>query len=446
MEVLYSHCAGLDVHKKTVTACRVRIVGQRREKSVQRFGTTTPELLAMADWLAAWSVTHVAMESTGEYWKPVYNILEGNYELLLVNAQHLKHVPGRKTDVKDAEWLAECLRHGLLRASFVPERPQRALRDLTRYRTKLVQERSRLANRLQKVLEDANIKLGSVASDVLGKSGRAMLEAMIAGEEDGEVLADLALRKLRSKRAHLEKALTGRMTDHHRFLLTQQLQHYDFLTEQIAVLEKRVQQQMMDMDDQGPSTERDNPPEDSVDQDDSPTSELLTHSEAIALLDTIPGVNERTAEVIVAEVGLDMERFPSHKHLAAWSGVAPGSHESAGKRYSGKTKPGNKALRAALSQAAWAAGRTKGTYLSTQYNRLVARRGKKRAIVAVGHSIIVSAYHILSKREPYRDLGSEYFDQYKKERTINRLKKRLKNLGVEVDVKAQTVIPASGGA
>lgn len=446
MEVLYSHCAGLDVHKKTVTACRVRIVGRRREKAVQRFGTTTPELLAMADWLAAWSVTHVAMESTGEYWKPVYNILEGNYELLLVNAQHLKHVPGRKTDVKDAEWLAECLRHGLLRASFVPERPQRALRDLTRYRTKLVQERSRLANRLQKVLEDANIKLGSVASDVLGKSGRAMLEAMIAGEEDGEVLADLALRKLRSKRAHLEKALTGRMTDHHRFLLTQQLQHYDFLTEQIAVLEKRVQQQMMDMDDQGPSTERDNPPEDSVDQDDSPTSELLTHSEAIALLDTIPGVNERTAEVIVAEVGLDMERFPSHKHLAAWSGVAPGSHESAGKRYSGKTKPGNKALRAALSQAAWAAGRTKGTYLSTQYNRLVARRGKKRAIVAVGHSIIVSAYHILSKREPYRDLGSEYFDQYKKERTINRLKKRLKNLGVEVDVKAQTVIPASGGA
>lgn len=446
MEVLYSHCAGLDVHKKTVTACRVRIVGRRREKVVQRFGTTTPELLAMADWLAAWSVTHVAMESTGEYWKPVYNILEGNYELLLVNAQHLKHVPGRKTDVKDAEWLAECLRHGLLRASFVPERPQRALRDLTRYRTKLVQERSRLANRLQKVLEDANIKLGSVASDVLGKSGRAMLEAMIAGEEDGEVLADLALRKLRSKRAHLEKALTGRMTDHHRFLLTQQLQHYDFLTEQIAVLEKRVQQQMMDMDDQGPSTERDNPPEDSVDQDDSPTSELLTHSEAIALLDTIPGVNERTAEVIVAEVGLDMERFPSHKHLAAWSGVAPGSHESAGKRYSGKTKPGNKALRAALSQAAWAAGRTKGTYLSTQYNRLVARRGKKRAIVAVGHSIIVSAYHILSKREPYRDLGSEYFDQYKKERTINRLKKRLKNLGVEVDVKAQTVIPASGGA
>ena len=446
MEVLYSHCAGLDVHKKTVTACRVRIVGRRREKAVQRFGTTTPELLAMADWLAAWSVTHVAMESTGEYWKPVYNILEGNYELLLVNAQHLKHVPGRKTDVKDAEWLVECLRHGLLKASFVPERPQRALRDLTRYRTKLVQERTRLANRLQKVLEDANIKLGSVASDVLGKSGRAMLEAMIAGEEDGEVLADMALRKLRSKRAQLEKALTGRMTDHHRFLLTQQLQHYDFLTGQIAVLEERLQQQMMDMDDQRPSTEHDNPPEDSVDQDDSPSSKLLTHSKAIALLDTIPGVNERTAEVIVAEVGLDMGRFPSHKHLAAWSGVAPGSHESAGKRYSGKTKPGNKALRAALSQAAWAAGRTKGTYLSTQYNRLVARRGKKRAIVAVGHSIIVSAYHILSKREPYRDLGSEYFDQYKKERTINRLKKRLKNLGVEVDVKAQTVIPASGGA
>jgi transposase len=445
MEVLYERCAGLDVHKKTVTVCRVRLVGRQREQEVQRFGTTTPELLSLADWLAAWSVTHVAMESTGEYWKPIYNILEGNYDLLLVNAQHLKHVPGRKTDVKDAEWLAECLRHGLLRASFVPERPQRALRDLTRYRTKLVQERSRLANRLQKVLEDANIKLGSVAADVLGKSGRAMLEAMIAGEEDGEVLSDMALRKLRSKRTQLEKALTGRMTDHHRFLLTQQLQHYDFLNGQIAVVEERVQQQMMDMDDQRPPTERDNPPEDTVDQDDSPSSEPLTHSEAIALLDTIPGVNERTAEVIIAEVGLDMERFPSHKHLAAWSGVAPGSNESAGKRYSGKTKPGNKALRAALSQAAWAAGRTKGTYLGTQYKRLAARRGKKRAIVAVGHSIIVCAYHILAKREPYRDLGAQYFDQYKKERTIKRLINRLNNLGVEVDISAPTVIPANGG-
>jgi len=444
MEVLYERCAGLDVHKKTVTVCRVRLVGRQREQEVQRFGTTTPELLSLADWLAAWSVTHVAMESTGEYWKPIYNILEGNYDLLLVNAQHLKHVPGRKTDVKDAEWLAECLRHGLLRASFVPERPQRALRDLTRYRTKLVQERSRLANRLQKVLEDANIKLGSVAADVLGKSGRAMLEAMIAGEEDGEVLSDMALRKLRSKRTQLEKALTGRMTDHHRFLLTQQLQHYDFLNGQIAVVEERVQQQMMDMDDQRPPTERDNPPEDTVDQDDSPSSEPLTHSEAIALLDTIPGVNERTAEVIIAEVGLDMERFPSHKHLAAWSGVAPGSNESAGKRYSGKTKPGNKALRAALSQAAWAAGRTKGTYLGTQYKRLAARRGKKRAIVAVGHSIIVCAYHILAKREPYRDLGAQYFDQYKKERTIKRLINRLNNLGVEVDISAPTVIPANG--
>lgn len=442
MKVLYEQCAGLDVHKKTVTACRVRMVGRRREQAVQRFGTTTSELLALADWLAAWSVTHVAMESTGEYWKPVYNILEGNYELLLVNAQHLKHVPGRKTDVKDAEWLAECLRHGLLKASFVPERPQRALRDLTRYRTKLVQERTRLANRLQKVLEDANIKLGSVASDVLGKSGRAMLEAMIAGEENGEVLADMALGGLRSKRADLAKALSGRMTDHHRFLLRQQLQHYDFLTEQIAMLDARVEQQMTDMDDQKPSNEPDSPPEDPIEQEDSAGNEPLTHSQAIALLDTIPGVNERTAEVIVAEIGLDMRRFPSHKHLAAWSGVAPGSDESAGKRRSGRTKPGNKALRAALSQAAWAAGRTKGTYLSTQFKRLAARRGKKRAIIAVGHSIIVIAYHILSKREPYRDLGVEYFDEYKKERTIKRLINRLKDLGVEVNVQAQMIIPA----
>lgn len=446
MEVLYERCAGLDVHKKSVTACRVRLVGRQREQEVRRFGTTTPDLLAMSDWLAAWSVTHVAMESTGEYWKPIYNILEGNYELLLVNAQHLKHVPGRKTDVKDAEWLAECLRHGLLKASFVPERPQRVLRDLTRYRTKLVQERSRMANRLQKVLEDANIKLGSVASDVLGKSGRAMLEAMIAGEEDGQVLADLALSKLRSKRGQLAKALTGRMTDHHRFLLTQQLQHYDFLTAQIAVLDERVEQQMAEIDDQKSSTEHGSPPEGSVDQEEPTKSEHLTHSEAIALLDTIPGVNERTAEVIIAEVGLDMGRFATHKHLAAWSGVAPGSNESAGKRYSGRTKPGNKTLRAALSQAAWAAGRTKDTYLSTQFKRLVIRRGKKRAIVAVAHSIIVIAYHILSKREPYRDLGADYFDQYKKERTINRLINRLNDLGVEVDINVQTVAPAMGGA
>jgi transposase len=442
MEVLYEQCAGLDVHKRTVTACRVRMVGRRREQAVQRFGTTTPELLALADWLAAWSVTHVALESTGDYWKPIYNILEGSYELLLVNAQHLKHVPGRKTDVKDAEWLAECLRHGLLKASFVPKRPQRALRDLTRYRSKLVQERTRLANRLQKVLEDANVKLGSVASDVLGKSGRAMLEAMIAGEENGEVLADMALGSLRSKQADLAKALTGRMTDHHRFLLRQQLQHYDFLTGQIAVLDARVEQQMTDMDDQKPSNQPDSPPEEAIEQEESIGNEPLTHSEAIALLDTIPGVNERTAEVIVAEIGLDMRRFPSHKHLAAWSGVAPGNDESAGKRRSGRTKPGNKALRAALSQAAWAAGRTKGTYLSTQFKRLAARRGKKRAITAVCHSIIVIAYHILSKHEPYRDLGAEYFDEYKKERTIKRLIHRLKDLGVEVDVKTQMVVPA----
>jgi transposase len=442
MEVLYEQCAGLDVHKKTVTACRVRMVGRRREQAVQRFGTTTPELLALADWLAAWSVTHVALESTADYWKPIYNILEGSYELLLVNAQHLKHVPGRKTDVKDAEWLAECLRHGLLKASFVPQRPQRALRDLTRYRSKLVQERARLANRLQKVLEDANIKLGAVATDVLGKSGRAMLEAMIAGEENGEVLADMALGSLRSKQAELAKALTGRMTDHHRFLLRQQLQHYDFLTEQIAVLDARIEQQMAEMDDQKPPIELANTPEDTIEPEDSADNEPLTHSEAIALLDTIPGVNERTAEVIVAEIGLDMGRFPSHKHLAAWSGVAPGSDESAGKRRSGKTKPGNKALRAALSQAAWAAGRTKGTYLSSQFKRLAARRGKKRAITAVCHSIIVIAYHILSKREPYRDLGAEYFDEYKKERTIKRLMHRLKDLGVEVDVKTQMIVAA----
>ena len=436
MHVVHKRCAGLDVHKKSVVACRMAHRGNRPGKEVETFGTTTSELLALHDWLQEWRVTHVAMESTGEYWRPVYNLLEGDYELLLVNARHVKQVPGRKTDVKDAEWLADLLKHGLLRASYVTNKSQRQLRDLTRYRTKLVQQRAQVINRLQKVLEDANIKLSSVATDVLGVSGRAMLEALIAGETDGVRLAQLARGRLKRKEAVLEKALTGYMNDHHRFLLRKQLALLDFIGEQIEELNQRIAAQIerMDDDDSEPATSP--PPENQDHEESTPDShapqEPLTHAKAIKLLDTIPGVDVRTAEVMVAEMGIDMGRFPTAKHLAAWGGVAPGQNESAGKRRPAKSRHGNRSLRSALSQAAWAASHTKETYLRAQYQHLVARRGKKRAIVAVGHSILVIAYHMLQKREPYREFGHELFDQRKQDATVRHLIRRLDKLGVQV--------------
>lgn len=449
MQVLYPKCAGLDVHKKTVVACRMAHRGNQPGKEIKTFGTTTGALLELHSWLQAWGVTHVAMESTGDYWRPIYNVLDGDFEILLVNAQHVKQVPGRKTDVKDAEWLADLLKHGLLRGSYVPEKPQQALRDLTRYRTKVVQQRVQVVNRLQKVLEDANIKLSSVASDVLGVSGRAMLEAMIAGEHDGVRLAELARGRLRDKRNALGEALTGMMNDHHRFLLTQQLTLYDFLSEQIEALDQRVAQQIAEMDvanqpptsptndheaDEGDKGQAPLPPTGSqkLSVDDERQPELLSYAEAVTLLDTIPGVGRITAEIIVAEIGVDMSRFPTHKHLAAWGGVVPGHDESAGKRRSGKSRRGNRNLRTALSQAAWAASHTKETYLAAQYHRLAARRGKRRAILAVAHSILVSAYHMLCKHEPYHDLGHEFFDQRKRDSTVRYLLRRLDKLGVEV--------------
>ena len=436
MQVVYKRCAGLDVHKKSVVACRMAPRGNRPGKEIKTFGTTTSELLALHDWLQEWGVTHVALESTGEYWRPVYNMLESDYELLLVNARHVKQVPGRKTDVKDAEWLADLLKHGLLRASYVPEKSQRQLRDLTRYRTKLVQQRAQVINRLQKVLEDANIKLSSVVTDVLGVSGRAMLEALIAGETDGERLAKLARGRLKRKEAALEEALRGYMNDHHRFLLRKQLALFDFISEQIEELNQRIVVQIESMagDDSEPTT-----PPASKDQDQEESTQAshepqgrLTYAEAITLLDTIPGVDVRTAEVMVAEMGIDMGRFPSAKHLAAWGGVAPGQNESAGKRRPAKSRHGNRSLRSALSQAAWAASHTKETYLRAQFQHLAARRGKKRAIVAVGHSILVIAYHLLHKRKPYHELGHDLFDQRKRDTTVRHLLRRLDKLGVEV--------------
>jgi transposase len=376
----------------------------------------------------------VAIESTGVYWKPVYNVLEDHLEVLLVNARHVKQVPGRKTDVSDAEWLADLLRHGLLRASFIPPREQRNLRDLTRQRSKLVAERAAVVNRLQKVLEDANIKLASVASDVMGVSGRAMLTELIQEQTDPAALAELAQGRLRNKRQALEQALSGRVQAHHRFLLAQHLTHIDFLDEQIEHFNRAIAAQIERMSAvPAPST-----PEPTTDDGGAAAQKApLTFAQAVDLLDTIPGVNRWLAEVIVAEMGINMSRFPSARHLASWAGLAPGNNESAGKRRSGKTPPGNQALRKGLVQAAHGASRTKNSYLKARYHRVAARRGKKRALVAVAHSILVSAYHMLLRQEPYHELGGNYFDENKREFVARQLLRRLEKLGYQVAIEAQ---------
>jgi transposase len=407
MQVMYERCAGLDVHKKTVVACVVIPDGQGSwGQEIRTFGTMTVDLLVLSDWLLACGCTHVAIESTGDYWKPVFNILEGTCEVLLVNAQHVKAVPGRKTDVKDAAWLAELLQHGLLRASFIPPVAQRELRDLTRYRSTFIQARVTLINRVQKLLEDANIKLAAVASDIMGVSGRAILAALLTGHADPQALAELAKGRLRNKRDQLTKALEGRVKPHHRFVLTELLCQIDGVDDTIARFDAQIEAIC------GP------------------------FEEAVSLLDTIPGVARRAAEMIVAEIGTDMTRFPSADHLASWAGVAPGNHESAGKRASGKTRKGNRFLRTTLVQAAHAAARTKGTYLSAQYRRLATRRGKKRAILAVAHSILVIAYYMIQRQEPYRDAGADFFDRLQPEDTARRLVKRLETLGYHVTLQS----------
>jgi transposase len=432
MEVIYPRCAGLDVHKKTVVACVMHTKGNGRKKQETRtFGTTTGELLELLAWLQEWECTHVALESTGVYWKPVYNILEDHVEVLLVNARHVKNVPGRKTDVSDAEWLVDLLRHGLLRGSFVPPREQRHLRDLTRQRSKLVEVRAAVVNRVQKVLEDANIKLASVATDVMGVSGRAMLAELIKGQADPATMAELAKGRLRTKREALTRALTGRVKAQHRFLLEQHLIHIDFLDEQIDLFSRQIASQIGHMSAMPeyvvpvPHTDE----SESVEQ-----QEPLTYARAIELLDTIPGISGWLAEVLVAEMGIDMRRFASEKHLASWAGVAPGNNESGGKRRSGKTPPGNRHLRKGLVQGARGASRKKNCYLKSKYHRIAARRGKKRAIVAVGHSILVSAFHMLSRNELYHDLGGQYFDQFKRDFVANHLLRRLEKLGFQVSI------------
>jgi transposase len=407
VEILYQSCCGLDVHKKMIVACLRRAdEAGKVGKQVRTFGTTTSELLSLSDWLVEAGCTHVAMEATGVYWKPVYNILEGQMELLVVNAQHIKAVPGRKTDVKDAEWIAQLLQHGLLRASFIPPQSQRDLRDLTRYRTTLVRERARIVNRLQKVLEDANLKLAGVATDVMGVSGRAMLEALLAGQTDTGQLAELAKGRLRKKIPQLKEALTGRVREHHRFMLSEQLSHIDYLDEAIERLAAEIGQRLRPFE-----------PE-------------------IQLLDTIPGVNRQTAEELIAEIGADMSRFPDGHHLASWAGMCPGHNESGGKRKSGKTRKGNRWLRSTLIEAAHGAAHTKDTYLASHYHRLVGRRGKKRALVAVGHSLLVISHYVLKRRQAYYDLGSNYFEELHRQRLERNLVKRLENLGYKVILEA----------
>lgn len=437
MEVTYTHCAGLDVHKKTVVACCLTPrEGGGICKETRTFTTMTQELLALGDWLNSRGVTHVAMESTGEYWKPVYNLLEASYTVLVVNAQHIKNVPGRKTDVKDAEWIADLLRHGLLRGSFIPPLPQRDLRDLTRQRTKLVQERAAVVNRLQKVLEWANLKLAAVVTDVTGVSARQMLSAIASGTEDVEMLAELAKGRLRSKRQELELALTGQIRPHHRFLIANHLTHLDFLQEQIAVFDLQIAEQIrtqpLPVEPARPKEPSMPPGEEDMLPCDNP---CLSWENAITLLDTIPGVGQQTAELLLAEIGCDMSRFKSEAHLAKWAKLCPGNHESAGKRYSGHTGQGNNWLRSGLMQAAHAAVRCKNTYLKAVYQRLLRRRGKQKAIVAVAHRILKAAYQILSKQEPYRDLGANYLDSRRSDKVLNRLCHRIEGLGYQVSLK-----------
>lgn len=405
MRIIYQRCCGLDVHKKVIMACLLLLEpdGELRQE-VRKFGTMTKDLLALLDWLQQAGCTHVAMESTGVYWKPIYNILEGQLEVVVVNAQHLKGVPGRKTDVMDSEWLAECYQLGLLRPSFIPPAPVREVRDLTRYRTSLIRDRARTANRLQKVLEDANIKLAGVVTDIQGVSAWAMLQAIVAGNADPEALANLAKGLLRKKREQLVDALSGRVKPHHRFLLAEQLSQIEYLDEAIQRISAELEER------------------------------LRPFEEDIKLLDSIPGIGRQTAEVLLGEIGWDMSRFPSDKNLASWAGMCPGNNESAGKRRNGKTRKGSRWLRHALIEAAHGAAHTKNKYLKTQYHRIAAHRGKKKALVAVGHSILIISYHLLTRRQAYSDLGANYFDERDRNSVQRRCVKRLEKLGFKVEL------------
>ena len=406
MEVVHPIIVGLDVHQKTVVACLRVQEGNRAQRTLRTFGTSTPGLLELQRWLVENGCPCAVIESTGVYWKPVFNILEGSVEVILANAHHVKTLPGRKTDMRDAEWLAELGAHGLVKASFIPPEPIRELRELTRYRKSLIRQRTAEVNRIQKILETANIKLGAVASDVLGASGRAMLRALIAGERDAAALAGLAKGTLRKKTDQLIPALTGRFLLRHAFLLRQMLDHVEFIDSQITTIDGEVERV------------------------------CVPFEVPLQLLQSAPGIGTRTAQVIVAEIGIDMNQFPTEHHLASWAAICPGNNESAGKRRTGKTRKGNPWLRAALVEGAWAASRARGTYLQSQFRHLAYARGKgrKKAIVAVAHSILIAAWHILKKNVRYHDLGPEHLRQTDPEKIKRLLVKKLENLGYHVSL------------
>jgi transposase len=412
MQILYSRCCGIDVHKDSLTVCVLVYAGQPEPEVRKReFATHRKALGNLRLWLFAQKVTHVAMESTGVYWKPVWQALEGRFTLFLANPYQVKNIPGRKTDARDSQWLAELLAHGLIRPSFVPSRETQELRDLTRYRVKLTEERNRIHNRIHKVLEDACIKLDTVASDILGKSGRAIIQAIIAGQEHPDWLADKAKGALRGKRPQLRLALRGRITEHHRLMLRELMEDLEFVERKIERMEKAI----------------------------APKPDLAM----VARLCTIPGVDLVTAWALIAELGSDMSVFKSPKHAASWAGLCPGNHESGGKRLSNRTRKGNRWLRRALCQAAWAATRKKNCYLAAFFYRKAGKHGIRKAIVALAHRILVIAFCILRDGTEYREVGGDYFDRLNPDRTRDRLVRRLQRLGLEVSIKPRIEIPAS---
>jgi transposase len=404
MNVIYPRCAGLDVHKDTVVACARVAVDGKVEQEVKTFGTTTRELLALADWLQGHGCTHAAMESTGVYWKPIWHVLEGALDLVLANAMHIKNVPGRKTDVNDAMWIADLLAHGLIRSSFVPPTPVQEMRDLTRTRKQLVREAAKHVQRIQKTLEDANIKLASVLTDVLGMSGRAILDALVAGETDPDKLAKLTRGSIKASRREIVEALRGQVREHHRFLLKLHLEQIDALNKAVREVEARL------------------------------GNALEPFRDLEALLMTIPGVSQTTAQVILSEIGTDMSRFPTAAHLISWAGLCPGNDESAGKRRSTRVRKGGRWLKATLVQSAWAAGRKKGSYLKALFYRIRSRRGPKKAAIAVAASMLTSAYHMLNTGVLYEDLGEKHFDHRDRTTLARRLIRRLASLGLDVQV------------
>ena len=412
MEVLYPRCSGIDVHKRFLVACLSLVqTNGHRHKELRQFSTMTNEILMLKEWLKASGCTHIAMESTGVYWKPIFHLLEGEFEIVLVNAQHMKAVPGRKTDVKDAEWIADLLQHGLLKASFIPSGEHQAVRDLTRTRVRLIQERTRLINRIQKVLEDANIKLASVVSDLMGMTGQAIMTALLAGQEDPERLAHLARGSLVKKQDELQAALEGKLMAHHRMLLEELLHLIATLDRSIARFDREIAERLRRFD------------------------------ALISRIDAVTGLSRRSIEVLLGELGWDMSRFPDAAHAASWVGICPGNHETGGKHLSGRTRQGNRWAKTALIQAAHAAGHTQ-TYLGEQYRRISARRGAKKAAMAVGHSILVIFYHMVKTGESYHEKGVDYFTDVNKQKIQQRLVRQLERLGntVILQPKAETTL------